>query len=272
MHVTGIHNCEITDIEYSRFRTLLHGISGISLGESKKSLVVSRLTRRLSEHKLQNFTQYLSMLDDANHRQELQTAVDLLTTNETYFFREHNHFNFLRTLVTAHQGIQPYRVWSAACSFGQEPYSIAMVLEDNLGGRAWEVLASDISTRAIEGARSGQYPIAQADKIPPEFLGRYCLKGVGSQDGTFIIDRDLAKNVRFFHGNLVGNTPAIGQFDVIFLRNVMIYFDAATKRQVVNTLLSSLKRGGHLLIGHSESLNGVTEELKMVSPSIYRKL
>jgi chemotaxis protein methyltransferase CheR len=174
--------------------------------------------------------------------------------------------------VDAHRGNQTYRIWSAACSYGQEPYSIAMVLEENLQGRPWEIMASDISMRALEGARSGQYPIAQAEKIPAEYRMRYCLKGIGSQDGTFIVDRDLCKRIRFFHGNLIGDAPNIGQFDVIFLRNVMIYFDNDTKRKAVNTLLSSLKRGGHLLIGHSESLNGVTDALKMVSPSIYRKL
>lgn len=268
----GINNCEITDSEYARVRTLLHGITGISLGDSKKTLVVSRLTRRLSEYKLRNFTEYLSLLDDANHRQELQTAVDLLTTNETYFFRETNHFTFLQNLAAAHQGSQTYRVWSAACSYGQEAYSIAMVLQAHLGGRPWEVLASDISKRAIEGAGPGQYPIAQADKIPPEYLSRFCLKGVGKQHGTFIIDPELARNVHFFQGNLIGETPNIGQFDVIFLRNVMIYFDNDTKRKVIDNLLSSLKRGGHLLIGHSESLNGLTTAFKMVSPSLYRKL
>lgn len=265
------NNYEITDAEYSRVTTLLHRISGISLGDAKKSLVVSRLGRRLSEHRLQNFTQYLGLLDDAANGAELQTAVDLLTTNETYFFREQNHFDFLKKLVSEHRGVQPYRVWSAACSYGQEPYSIAMVLEATLGGRAWEIMASDISTRTIDAARTGQYPIAQADKIPNEYLARFCLKGVDRQQGTFIIEPALCKNVQFFHGNLTNAAPGIGQFDVIFLRNVMIYFNNATKLQVVNNLLSTLKRGGHLLIGHSESLNGVTDELKMLSPSIYRK-
>lgn len=266
----GMHY-EITDGEYSRFQAMLHGIAGISLGESKKSLVVSRLARRLSLRQLSTFSQYLHVLEDAAQGDELQTAVDLLTTNETYFFREENHFNFLAQLAGAYHGSQVYRVWSAACSNGQEAYSTAMVLEDSLGGKPWEIMGSDISTRVIEVARSGHYPIAQAERIPKQYRLRHCLKGVGAQEGTFLIDRELRRRCSFFHGNLLEDARGIGTFDVIFLRNVMIYFDMETKRKVIRRLLGYLKRGGHLLIGHSESLNGVTEELQMLAPSIYRK-
>lgn len=267
----GVKPYEITDNEYSRFQSMLHGIAGISLGETKKSLVVSRLARRLSVRQLGTFTEYLRVLEDASQGEELQIAVDLLTTNETYFFREEAHFTFLKQLAASYQGGQVYRVWSAACSNGQEAYSIAMVLEDVLRGKAWEIMGSDISTRTIEAARAGHYPIAQADKIPRDYRMRYCLKGVGSQEGTFVIERELRRRISFFHGNLLEESKGIGTFDVIFLRNVMIYFDMDTKRKVVKRLLGYLKRGGHLLIGHSESLNGVTEELQMLSPSIYRK-
>lgn len=267
----GAKPCELTDVEYSRFQAMLHGIAGISLGDSKKTLIVSRLSRRLGECNLDNFTDYLRMLEDTSHRDELQMAVDLLTTNETYFFREPAHFTFLKQQAAAYQGSQVYRVWSAACSNGQEACSIAMVLEDSLRGKPWEIMGSDISSRVIETARSGHYPLAQADKIPQDYLVRYCLKGVGKQEGTFLIDRALHKRINYFHGNLLDDAPGIGTFDVIFLRNVMIYFDMETKRKVVRRLLGHLKRGGHLLIGHSESLNGVTEDLKMLSPSIYLK-
>lgn len=270
-HYVAATPYEITDGEYSRFQAMLHGITGISLGESKKSLVVSRLARRLSTWQLQSFTQYLHLLEDGAHRDELQMAVDLLTTNETYFFREENHFRFLQQQLAAYQGSGVYRVWSAACSNGQEAYSIAMVLEDSLRGKPWEIMGSDISTRVIDVAQRGQYPLAQADKIPREYLGRFCLKGVGGQDGTFLIDSELRRRTRFFHGNLLQDLQGSGTFDIIFLRNVLIYFDIETKRKVIRRLLGYLKRGGHLLIGHSESLNGVTEELRMLSPSIYLK-
>lgn len=264
---------ELSDREFAQFQSMLYNISGISLATSKKTLVISRLSKRLRECELSSFGEYLKLLDRSDHRHELQTAVDLLTTNETYFFREPNHFTFLKTLAekSKSSGTDNYRVWSAACSSGQEPYSIAMVLESCLGNRPWEILASDISTQVIDKAKKALYPIAQADNIPKEFLLKYCLKGVGSQAGTFLIDRMLRDRIQFFHGNLNTQLPKLGQFDVIFLRNVMIYFDTETKRQVVSRLETLLKPGGHLLIGHSETLNGINDRLKMLAPSIFRK-
>lgn len=270
-HAAVLHHPELTDNDYLRFRHLLYANTGIHLGEAKKTLVSSRLSRRLSERSVRSYSDYLHMLDHEEHADELQVAIDLLTTNETYFFREPNHFNFLKQLASNYSGNLSFRVWSAAASFGQEAFSIAMVLEECLGTRPWEVVGSDISTRVIETALAARYPIAQAEKIPAEYLARHCLRGVGSQDGVFAIDRELRKRVAFCYGNLVGDLPNVGQCDVIFLRNVMIYFDAEVKRKVIGRLYDSLKPGGYLLIGHSESLNGVTEALKMVSPSIFRK-
>ncbi|HTQ99617.1 MAG TPA: protein-glutamate O-methyltransferase CheR [Candidatus Acidoferrum sp.] len=262
---------DITDVEYARVRKMIFEQAGISLGDAKKTLVVSRLTRRLDEYGLNSFTEYLGLLNDDAYPDELQTAVDLLTTNETYFFREDPHFALLNRIAAAHRGNQPLRVWSAACSNGQEAYSIAMVLEDVLDGRPWEIVGSDISTRVIETAKAGLYPIDQASKIPADYLARFCLRGVGSKQGMFAIDDSLRRHIRFFHGNLLDATPAIGRFDVIFLRNVMIYFNLDTKRDVVARLQESLKPGGYLLTGHSETLNGVSDALKMVAPSVYQK-
>jgi chemotaxis protein methyltransferase CheR len=267
----ALRSYDISDGEYARVQTLLYDIAGIKLGDSKKTLVVSRLARRLGAWQLDDFTQYLRLLEDAAHSDELQLAVDLLTTNETYFFSEEKHFEVLGRLAAAHSGNQSWRVWSAACSFGQEAWSIAMTLDSVLQERPWEVLASDISTRVLETARSGRYPLAQAERIPKHHLLRYCLKGIGSQEGCFMIDNELRRRVSFFHANLLAPPQGLGVFDVIFLRNVMIYFDIETKRQVVAGLLPRLKRGGHLIIGHSESLNGITGELQMLAPSIFRK-
>jgi chemotaxis protein methyltransferase CheR len=264
---------DISDREFARFQSMLYDIAGISLADSKKTLVVSRLSKRLREYQLGNFSDYLKLIDSNEHPHELQTAVDLLTTNETYFFREQNHFTFLKEHAekSRNSGADNFRVWSAACSSGQEPYSIAMVLDSVLGNSSWEIQASDISTQVLDKARLGLYPIAQADNISNDYLMKYCLKGVGSQLGTFAVDRKLRDRVRYFHGNLNTATPKIGLFDVIFLRNVMIYFDVNTKRQVVARLQAHLKSGGYLLIGHSESLNGINDHLKMVAPSIFRK-
>ena len=205
-------------------------------------------------------------------RTELQVAVDLLTTNETYFFREPKHFDFLRDhILPQHPAGKPFRVWSAASSSGQEAYSIAMILAEGLGDKPWEITASDLSTRVLEKARGGHYPMEHAEDIPQQYLSRYCLKGVGAQDGTFLVERSLRNRVNFMQVNLNKALPKLGEFDLIFLRNVMIYFDIETKRQVVRRIMALLKPGGYLLIGHSESLNGVVDDLQSVMPSIYRK-
>lgn len=262
----------LSDREFSQFKDLIYEQAGITMSANKKPLISGRLGKRLKQHGLDNFGDYFKLLMSDNDRSELQIAVDLLTTNETYFFRESKHFDFMRDEVLAqHRAGRPFRVWSAACSSGQEPYTLAMVLADSLGEIPWEILASDISTRVLERARTGQYALEQAEKVPRHFLSRYCLKGVGSQEGTFIVDRALRGRIKFGQINLNQQLPAVGEFDVIFLRNVMIYFNNDTKRQVVRRLGAQLRSGGHLIIGHSESLNGVTDEFKVVRPSIYRK-
>lgn len=263
---------DLNDREFAQFQSMLYDIAGISLTAAKKPLVAGRLAKRLREYQLNNFSQYLALLAQKEYRHEVQTAIDLLTTNETYFFREPNHFAFLkRQLAVQSRGAGSFRVWSAACSSGQEPYSIAMVLQECLAGRNWEVLASDISTRVLDTARAGVYPIAQADNIERPYLTRYCLKGVGSQAGSFMIDKMLRDKLQFFHCNLNARLPDLGLFDIIFLRNVMIYFDVETKRQVVNRLQAVLKPGGFLFIGHSESLQGINRELKMIVPAVFQK-
>ncbi len=262
----------LSDQEFSQFRHLIYDIAGISLSEAKKPLVSGRLAKRLKHHGVARYADYFRLICERDHAAELQTAVDLLTTNETYFFRESKHFDFLREHIVPEQdGRAPFRVWCGASSSGEEPYTIAMTLAEVLGAKPWEVLASDLSTRVLATARRGQYPMSRAESIPPEYLRKYCLKGVGRHEGTFLIERTLRERVRFEQINLVKPLPRLGEFDVIFLRNVMIYFDAPTKREVVARMLPLLKPGGHFIVSHSESLNGITEALRLVSPSIYRK-
>ena len=148
---------------------------------------------------------------------------------------------------------------------------MAMVLADTLGQGSWEVLGTDISTRVLQRARTGHYPMARARHIPPAYLKRYCLKGTGTQEGTLLVERALRQRVNFVQANLNGALPQLGSFDVVFLRNVMIYFNADTKRQVATRVISLLKPGGWLCIGHSESLNDITDAVRPVAPSIYRK-
>ncbi|MBW5415819.1 SAM-dependent methyltransferase [Pseudomonas sp. MAG002Y] len=260
----------LSDNEFKKFRGMIYEAAGISMSDAKKPLVSGRLAKRIRQRGLTSYSAYFDTL--MNDRHEFQTAVDLLTTNETYFFREPKHFEFLRTVILpACRDRSPLRIWSGACSTGEEPYTLALVLADVLGMRPWEIFASDISTRVLEKARQGQYPLEDAEGIPKPLLHKHCFKGIGQNAGTFIVDPALAARITFQQINLNTRLPDVGEFDVIFLRNVMIYFDNDTKRQVVQRLLHHLRPGGYFLVSHSESLNGITEALKMVKPSIYQK-
>jgi len=263
----------ITHQEFALFQRLIYRIAGISLADSKQTLLVGRLQRRLRHYNLGTFSEYYRLLSGGDNPAEVQTMVDLLTTNETYFFREPKHFDFLVDEILAHHGAnQEFRVWSAASSTGEEPYTLAMILADKLGHSRWEVVGSDISTQVLAKARQGHYPMDRNEGIPPEYLRKFCLKGVREQAGTFLIVPQLRERVSFRQVNLTQPTPTdLGTFQVIFLRNVMIYFDPDTKRKVVANLLPRLAPGGHLIVGHSETLNGITDRLTPIKPTIYRK-
>ena len=263
---------QISDTEFRHFQRFIYEAAGITLSPSKKALVTGRLAKRLQARQLDSYGDYLKLLSSGDEAHEAQTAVDLLTTNETYFFREPKHFELLRAQAAGERArAQPFRVWSAASSTGEEAYSIAMVLADCLDGRAFEVVGTDISTRVLEKARLGHYPLERTRQIPLHYLKRFCLRGQGAQEGTLLVERKLRQSVRFVHANLNTALPDLGRFDVVFLRNVMIYFSGDTKREVVARVLAPLKPGGHLCIGHSESLNGINDTVVQVAPSIYRK-
>jgi chemotaxis protein methyltransferase CheR len=263
----------ISQQEFYQFQRFIFETAGITLSPAKKALVSGRLAKRLAHYQLSSYGAYFRLIAGGQHPDEAQTAIDLLTTNETYFFREPKHFELLRSLAAeAHAQRRSFRVWSAACSTGEEAYSIAMVLDDVLGEREWELYASDISTRVLATARTGHYQRERASQIPPAYLKRYCLRGIGDQDGTLLVERSLRQRVQFHQVNLNAATPPkFGQFDAIFLRNVLIYFSPETKRQVVLRLLAALRPGGYLLIGHSESLHDMTGLLQVQGPSVYRK-
>jgi chemotaxis protein methyltransferase CheR len=262
----------LTDAEFAEVRAFAMSQAGISLNGSKKALVVGRWGKRLAHHGFTSFRQYLDLLRAGSSREELQISLDLLTTNETYFFREPQHFDFLRTEVLPKIAPgQRLRVWSAACSSGEEPYSIAMLLAAELTHSNWEVLGSDISTRVLASAGVGLYDMVRAQHIPPDYLRRFCLKGTGPHEGKLLVDRAVKDKVHFRQVNLNETLPNVGEFDVILLRNVMIYFDTGTKSRIVDRLQRHLRPGGHLLIGHCDTLHGVEHRLTTVKPSVYRK-
>ncbi len=264
----------LTDQEFSLFQSLIYRLAGISLADSKKVLLVGRLQRRLREHRLATFGDYYRLVTSGTNPGELQTMVDLLTTNETYFFRESRHFDFLRDeLLRSRPPGKSFRIWSAASSSGEEAYSMAMVIADTLPPTAqWEVFGSDISTQVLAKARAGHYPVDRNEGIPDAYMRKYCVRNSSEQGNTFVVIPALRQRVRFSQVNLTQSiAPQSGLFDAIFLRNVMIYFDSDTKRKVVANLLPHLQAGGHFIVGHSESLNGITDKLLPVRPTIYRK-
>jgi chemotaxis protein methyltransferase CheR len=262
----------ITDTELAQFQRFIFDEAGITLSAAKKALVMGRLGKRLSHHQLESFGEYFQLLVSGQHPEEVQMAVDLLTTNETYFFREIKHFDFLREQATAaRQRGQLFRVWSAASSSGEEAYSIAMVLADCMGTTPWEVIGTDISTRMVQDAERALFTLDRARHVPQDYLRRYCLKGNAEYEGKLLIERGLRSRVKFRYANLNAPLPELGKFDIIFLRNVMIYFSNDTKQQVVNRVASALKPDGYFLVGHSESLNDITQVVRSVAPAIYQK-
>ena len=264
----------ISDSEFGQFQRFIFEAAGITLTSTKKSLVSGRLAKRLHACQVKTYGDYFQLLMSGESPLEVQTAVDLLTTNETYFFREPKHFQFLKKEVNGGslRGIPSLRVWSAAASTGEEAYSVAMVLEDCRPGQSWEVVGSDISARVLERARAGHYSMERINHFPSGYLQRYCLKGQDTQEGTLLVQRALRKKLKFLQVNLNAPLPHLGAFEVIFLRNVLIYFSMETKRKVVARILNLLKPGGYLFIGHSESLVEVTDAVQLLAPAIYRKV
>lgn len=257
----------LSDQEYAEFKGLIQRIAGIQLSDSKRMLVAGQLQRRLRQTGSNNFQDYHRKL--ASSSEELQFVIDLLTTNETYFFREPAHFDFLqRELLPAH-GHAAFRAWSAASSSGEEAYSLAMTCAEHLRGSDWEILGSDISARMLAQASSGRYGPDRASGIPATLMKKYCRS---ETTGDFVIVPELQRHLRFRQINLTAPIPpGSGSFDLIFLRNVLFYFDSDTKRRVIGHLLPRLKSGGHLIVSHTESLHGLGPGLELVRPSIYRK-
>lgn len=264
----------ISDTEFDRLRRFFEQASGIRLGDGKRELVCGRLSRRLRHLAIDSYREYLAFIEQPGHADERQMAIDLLTTNETHFFREPKHFERLRAELQARlkKGLSgTLRIWSAACSTGEEPYSVAMMLADVLGERPWQVFASDLSSKVLADAQRAIYGRQRAQEVPRDLALRYLLEGYDESEGLYKIDPDLCRRVSFRAINLMEPLPQLESFDFIFLRNVLIYFDAAAKRRIVESVASKLKPGGLLFIGHSETLGGITDVVRQVVPTVYRR-
>lgn len=266
----------ITTEEFHRFRALIYDESGISLSEQKKSLLASRLSKRLRDLDLATFSEYYAKVTKDQTREEFTRMLDLISTNKTDFFREPKHFEFLRERVIPElERTKSIRIWSSACSTGEEPYTIAMTLLENVQHPAqWDfkILASDLSTRVLAKAASGTYDEERVRDVPPDIVKRHFLRGRGESTGLLKVKPHLADMIRFQRLNLMDDEfPIKSPLDLIFCRNVMIYFDRPTQETLVNKFYRYLKPGGYLLIGHSESLQWVTHPFKSIAPTIYWK-
>lgn len=263
----------LSDAALARLTEVVHARFGLQLGPTRRALVEGRLGKRVVALGLDSLDAYVERLCSGRDPAEWRQAEALLTTNETHFFREPLHFEVLARHLRRRTCSSPVRIWSAACSSGEEVYTLGMVLEDlRREGRIpeWEVLGTDLSPRVLERAVSGSYPVERASEIPDALLRRYCLRGSGPDQGTLLVDRVLRERCSFAKVNLTLALPDVGRFDVVFLRNVLIYFDVANKRQVVTALFAHLRPGGLLFTGLAESLHGVCDARRMDAPGVYR--
>jgi chemotaxis protein methyltransferase CheR len=265
----------LRDDTYRRITDLMYSTIGLSFNDSKKPLVSSRLTSRIERLGLDGFEDYFALISGTQDGGEFQMAIDLLTTNETYFFREPAHYDLLEKELTANKP-RSLAVWSAASSFGDEAYSTAMLLADmeqkgRIGGD-WQILGTDISDRVLRSASQAIYPADRLRNVTPERLKRYCLRGEGESEGQVQMQPALRKHVRFGQLNLCEPIDGLGPFDVVFLRNVLIYFDAKTKQEVVDRALTQLRPGGLFFIGTAEGRVPCQTPLQVLAPGAFRKV
>jgi chemotaxis protein methyltransferase CheR len=264
-----------SDQHFSKICSLMYEAIGLSFNESKKHLISSRITPRILKLGLAGFDDYIELMEDESENSEFQMAVDLLTTNETYFFREPNHYGVLENELKALKSNGPLRIWSAASSFGDEAYSTCMLLMDmQTAGRIgpdWSILATDISHRVLLSAKQAVYPLDRLRQVEPERLRRYCLKGEGPSEGMVQIQPALRERVQFGQLNLCKPFDELPQFDVIFLRNVLIYFDVPTKIEVVDQVLKHLRPGGLFFMGTAEGRVACKTPLENLQPGAFRK-
>jgi chemotaxis protein methyltransferase CheR len=269
---------------FARYQSLIYSEAGIWLAAHKQALLTGRLARRLRTLGVATMADYYRLITQPDQQHERALMIDCITTNETHFFREPRHFEFLaqhvfprwQEQVSRGERLASIRIWSAGCSTGEEPYSLAMLLLKHFPTESdWnlEILATDISTRVLEKARAAIFPMDKSKEIPKEHLFNYMLKGTADQEGWMKAGPEIQRMVRFARVNLNAQSyPITGSFDLIFCRNVLIYFDQESKKNVVNGLLRHLSPKGLLFVGHSENLNGIAPGIKSVVPTVYASL
>ncbi|MCW8929876.1 MAG: protein-glutamate O-methyltransferase CheR [Gammaproteobacteria bacterium] len=266
---------QLSDQEFNKLRQLIHKKAGISMSDAKRSLVAGRLRKRLVALDLSSYDEYITFLkkDEQAGTGEIQRFIDLLTTNETWFFREERHFEFLKNHIKALPISKEVKIWSAASSSGEEAYSIAMTLAEEMGlSSPWQIFGTDISSEILAKAKKGVYMKSKIRGLPPTLKKKYMLNGVRTYEDYLAIAPELKRKTQFKQFNLFDSPLPTVKFDFIFCRNVLIYFNQEDKQKVIHRLVSCLKTGGYFFPGHSESLHGLYDKLKTVEPSVYQKI
>lgn len=281
-NVHNIYNTRLTDAEFTKMSNFIYNEYGIKMPYAKKTMLQSRLHKRLRELNIPSFKEYIDYLFSKDGMQnELVHMIDVVSTNKTDFFREPAHFDFLREtmlpqFVSASNANRYLKIWSAGCSTGEEPYTISMVLSDfaaSQAGFSFSIFATDISSRALKHAVTAIYTEDRVAQIPMTIKKKYFLKSKDKTNLTVRIIPQLRGKVTFQRLNFMANSYNVyDNFDIIFCRNVLIYFDRQTQESVINKLCKKLKPNGFFFLGHSESITNMNVPLKQIKPTIFRKI
>jgi chemotaxis protein methyltransferase CheR len=273
-------HCRLTDKDFENFRALIFAKTGIHLKPEKKELLNARLGKRLRACRLSSFKDYYDRVIHDATGNELVHLINCVSTNFTSFFREESHFDYLTsTVLPQFAGSGSFsgqcKVWSAACSSGEEPYTLAMVIANFMARHPLfkaSILATDISTKVLSIAEKGIYSVDKMEKVPAEFLKSFFQKGAGKCSGYVKVKDELRRLVTFRHINLMDSFPWKEEMDVIFCRNVMIYFTCETQMELAEKFYHCLSPGGYLFIGHSESLTGISHRFQQTATTVYQKI
>lgn len=263
-----------TNADFTRIKDLIYRHAGISLHDGKQAMVYSRIARRLRDTGHESFRSYLDWLEHHGNADEWQEFVNALTTNLTSFFRENHHFIELTRLLKAGPAGHDWKIWCSAASTGEEPYSIAITLADVLGlnGR-FQIWASDIDTKVLNTASRGVYKVDGLKNVSPEQLRKYFLKGTGQNSGLARVRPELQKHLKFFNLNLIEDNWSLREeFDIVFCRNVMIYFDNTTQRQVLARIHRLMKPKSTLFVGHAENFSDARSLFTLRGKTVYEKV
>jgi len=275
-----MNNYELKNSDFEKIRKIIYEQCGINLHEGKKELVKARLGKRLRAGNYESFTDYCNYVTTAEGTEELIAMIDSISTNLTSFFREESHFARLRLIISSimdknnSRGLNDrFKIWSAGCSTGEEPYTLSMTVKEAAGQRPFDftILATDISTKVLRVAEAGIYQHDKIKNIDTYILKKYFQIGSGDSEGHYRVKTEIKRMIDFQRFNLMHAFTAQVHLDIIFCRNVMIYFDKQTQGVLVNKFYNSLNKGGYFFVGHSESLTGLNHQFNYIEPSVYQK-